>query len=294
MSGINNQTISQQILAAAAARTIIEELERKGGCKKAIAHIKATFWKPELLDELDTWSRQYVTRGHIFTDDPSPCAEDIVSRLPGSGRVFEIGSGTGRDAKFYVDNGLIYEGIDNARFAVFETGEMLERSKQYKGDSKASFANIITTSVTPNFFDAASAHRVLHLPDPDDLPAILNRISMSLKSEGRIAFTFRRPDDFDPDNMIRIDDYTAERKDLNGDLTNFYDEERANLLLSKHFTDLVYTEIEEPDACDKFNKDGSPKMTQLLLATGRKKTDKEREQTNGNNGHTSQPQTEMS
>lgn len=286
MSQNNQQNITQQILTAWAARSIIESLEQRGGSKRAIEHIKAEFWKPELLDELDTWSRQYLTRGHIWGDGPSICAEDIVERLPGSGRVLEIGSGTGRDAKFYVDNGLIYEGIENAPIGVLETAEMLRRSRQYKGDSKASYANIITTSVTPNFFDAVSAHRVLHLPNPDDLPAILNRVSMALKPGGRIAFTFRHPKDFNANDMKRIDNYTAEYTipGREGHLVNFYDKDRANPPISKHFTDLSYEIIIEPESCDNFEDDGSPKETTLLMVKGRKKTDTEREQTNGN-GH---------
>lgn len=272
--------LNEDIQDALALRRLIDWQEHNGVhtiTDEQLQTLKTHLWKPSVLNQMDIWSRQYLTRGHIWGDEPSICAKHLVEKIPGLNRVLELGCGYGRDAKFFVDNGFLYKGLDNSDIAVFETVQQLKKSKNFNGTQKACFENIVTADLTPDYYDAVTAHRVFHLPHPDELPPILNRVSGTLRANGRIAFTMRHPDDFDPKDMKRLGDYTAEYKERRrkGHIVHFYDEERLHPLLSKHFTDLSYTRIQEPESFDKLDATGKPKNTKLIMVTGRKKTDLE-------------------
>jgi hypothetical protein len=264
----------------------LPRLKKVGVTKEQIAQLTADIWKPKVLEKMDLWSRQYVTRGHIWGDEPSRCATHLAENLPPASRIMELGSGYGRDGKFLVDHGFNYEGIDNAEVAVWETMQQVAKSINYNGNAKVSFGDIVKTSFTPKYFDAVTANRVLHLPDPEELAVILNRVSASLNSEGRIVFTLRRPEDFDENEMVRPDPdnvYLAEygSGERKGERLYFYDKKNLEPLLSRYFTELSFQEAEEPDALDKMDKEGHLRMTKLIMVTGRKKTDLERENGNG-------------
>lgn len=266
-----------KILEAFLMRSIIERMEADGVPEEYLKQAKIDAWSPELLDSLDTWSRQYLTRGHIWGEEASPCAENLLRILKPSSRILEIGSGYGRDTKALIDSGHFITAIDNSEIAVLETIQQMKSSKKYNDDSSVFFGNIISAQVTQNHFDAATAHRVLHLPEPDDFKKIIARVSSALRSEGQIVFTLREPNDFEPKDMKRIDEYTAsyKAKERKGHIVNFYDENRLHSVLKNYFTDLSYSKFEEQESCDNLDDNNKPKTTKLIMVTGRKKTDLE-------------------
>ncbi|MDH5722188.1 MAG: class I SAM-dependent methyltransferase [Alphaproteobacteria bacterium] len=233
---------------------------------------------PEFIATLDPWSQRFA-RGHVFGNDPSICGVYVTTNYSGGNiSTLEIGCGTGRDAKSIVDHGMGYIGYDTSLIAILETGHALSQSKYYNGSQQTTYGDIVSANIPQASYDIVFTHRTLHLPDPTrELPMILNKIRLALKNDGKFVATFRLKDEdnFDPETMIRLDDYTAaydqEETGRIGHIIHSYDKERLDPLLSRYFTNLSYSYHDEIESCEYPNK-----KTKLIMVTGDpKKTDKE-------------------
>lgn len=154
-----------------------------------------------------------------------------------------------------------------------------------QGKAHLIHGDIITAQIIQKNFDAVLSHRTLHSPDPKFIPAIISRLAGALRPEGLIVMTAKSPDDFDPEQMERIDDMTAQYKpEIRKDhIVHFYDEKRLTNVLSRQFKDLRFQRGQEIESVGNV-RDGKPVMTKFVQVTGHKKTDEELEQDSNSKG----------
>jgi SAM-dependent methyltransferase len=132
------------------------------------------------IESYEKYSDQYVKRVPAeVTGSIKTWIDASIDRLPKDADIFEIGSGTGRDAAYIEDQGFSVTRTD-ATHAFVE----LMRST----NARAEDFNILTEDL-PIKLDMVFADAVfLHFTGPE-LDISLNKIYDSLKQGGRLAFT---------------------------------------------------------------------------------------------------------
>lgn len=276
---------TRQLVEAILARDIITRLKESGISDDQLAGIKTEYWKPEILEQLDPWSRRYLEGGHLWGDDPSTCGEYLLDTLPPSSNVIDLGCGYGRDAKAFAENGHNVLAVDISQIAVLDAATQLEDAIK-AGYAGVMRANFIRAPILQGKFDAVSTHRMFHLPDPREIKALTNRIAGVLKAGGTLVLSARSPEDFNPEQMNRIDDNTAVYKDRPTHRVNFYDEERLLSVLSSKFTDFSFQRGQEIESVGNVDSQGHPVMSSYIRVVARKKTDSELQAgRNGNGGN---------
>lgn len=265
---------TKQVLEAFLLKDVVKRLKDSGVTQEQIESIQSNLWKPELLNELDGWSKRYLTEGHLWGDEASVCGKHLIDELPPSSAVLDLGCGYGRDSKALLEHGHRVVGVDNSLIAALEARASLD---EYIKNRTAHIieGDIITAPIIQRNFDAVLSHRTLHLPDPKDVPAIISRVAGVLKPGGLLVMTARSHEDFNPNQMTRIDDSSAVYNDRPTHRINFFNEERFEAILSSKFTDLSFRHGEEAESIGNNQLDGSPVMSQYIQVIARKKTDKE-------------------
>ena len=267
---------TKAILDAYFLKDVIERLKENGVTDQQISAIKADLWKPELLEELDSWSRRYLTEGHLWGDDPSACGEHLINELAPSSAVLDLGCGYGRDSKVLLEHGHRVTGVDNAIVAAMEARSQLNSHIKNR-TAHIVEGDIITAPIIQRNFDAVLSHRTIHLPDVNDVPVIMNRVAGVLKPGGLLVMSARSDDDFNPEQMNRINENTAVYKDRPTHKINFFNEERFESVIAAKFTDISFKRGEEIESVGNKNDNGEPVMSQYIQVIARKKTDKELE-----------------
>lgn len=109
--------------------------------------------------------------------------EDFVRLLPDGARVFEVGSATGRDARFLRAKGAKVEVSDATDAAV--------KYLRKNGFPKAGKFNVLTDDF-PNYnYDGVLASAVFLHFRPDELRQTFTKIHRSLKPGGLLAFSLK-------------------------------------------------------------------------------------------------------
>ncbi|MCB1680348.1 MAG: class I SAM-dependent methyltransferase [Rhodospirillales bacterium] len=276
---------TRDLVEAILARDIITRLKESGVSEEQLAGIRAEYWKPEILEQLDPWSRRYLEGGHLWGDDPSTCGQYLLDTLPPSSSVIDLGCGYGRDSLALAENGHNVLAVDISQIAVLDAATQLEEAIK-AGYAGVMRANFIRAPILQGAFDAVSTHRMFHLPDPREIKALTNRIAGVLKSKGTLVLSARSPEDFNPDQMDRIDANTAVYKHRPTHRVNFYDEDRLIGVLSDRFTDFAFERGQEIESIGNLDASGAPIMSSYIRVVARKKTDAEfrSDRANGRNG----------
>ncbi len=277
--GISTKDLMEAILA----RDIISRLQDAGVTEEQMAAIKADYWKPEILESLDPWSRRYLESGQLWGNEASTCGEFLLDNLGPDSLVLDLGCGYGRDSKAFAENGHRVLAVDMAQIAVIDAASQLEDAIK-SGSAGVMRADFIRAPILQERFDAVSTHRMFHLPDPSEIKALTNRIAGALKAKGLLVLSARSPADFNPEQMDKIDDKTAVYKDRPTHRVNFYDEERLTSVLSDRFTDFSFQHGEEMESVGNFDEDGNQVMSSYIRVVARKKTDAERRADRNGNG----------
>jgi len=245
-------------------------LQEQGVNPEIIQTVKRGLISPENIKKLDGWSKRYLEGGKLWGDEPSVCGKRLINNLNPSSLVLEFGCGYGRDSKALLDQGHKVEAIDSSEIAIREAQASLGKHIK-KGNAHLIHGDIITAQIIQKNFHAVLSHRTLHLPDPDDVPAIISRLAGALRPNGLLIMTARSPDDFNPTQMNKIDSMTAEYKPeiRENHIVHFYDEDRLKNVLSRQFKDLTFNRGQELESIK------NPVMSKFVQVTGRKKTDEE-------------------
>ena len=114
-----------------------------------------------------------------------------AKNLPEGGRVLDLGTGSGRDAKWMVERGFEIVAIDKSL-------NMCEKASNYAGIG-VRHLDVLSkdfTSLYNNFFDGVWAcASLLHL-SPTELPEALLNICTSLKEGGVLFLSFKKGAEF--------------------------------------------------------------------------------------------------
>lgn len=267
---------TKQVLESYLLKGVLDKLKDVGITDEQLSNIQSDLWKPEVLEELDSWSKRYLTEGHLWGDAPSICGEFLIDELSPSSSILDLGCGYGRDSKALLEHGHRVTGVDNAMIAALEARSQLDEHIK-KRNAHIVEGDIITAPIIQRNFDAVLSHRTLHLPDPKDVPAIIHRVAGVLKPGGTLVMTARSDEDFNEEQMDRINENTAVYKDRPTHRINFYNEERFESVLKYKFTDLSFQRGEEIESLGNIDGNGQPVMSQYIQVIARKKTDKELE-----------------
>lgn len=120
---------------------------------------------------------------------PSIFAEQIRPLLPASGKLLEVGTGQGGDAKFFCDSGFTVVATDYSNEAILSASSRIEGVE---------FLQIDTAEGLPfpsESFDVAYSHLALHYFDADTTNKIFKEIHRLLKPGGILATLTNSTDD---------------------------------------------------------------------------------------------------
>jgi ubiquinone/menaquinone biosynthesis C-methylase UbiE len=119
----------------------------------------------------------YQSRNQLFTDDQLEQMNIFLGLLPRGAEVLDIGAGTGRDSRYFVDQGLKMTLADISP-------EMLKLAKQLVPEATIIESDMLELSFPDNSFDGAWADAsLLHLTK-NEMKAMLNKIFGFLKPGG--------------------------------------------------------------------------------------------------------------
>lgn len=257
------------IIEATILQEAIKILTSKDVETGTIQALKDHFGDPEkIIQSQQTWNKRYAEEGHMWGDNPSICGQTLIQLLPEKSSVIDLGCGYGRDTIALLAANHRVVAIDNSQVAVNELEDEIE---DYLNNGKA-FAlrgNFIHAPLMKEKFAGISSHRTMHLIKPNQMKRVMNSAASMLQDNGLLVMTARSIEDFNPKQMNKIDDLTAEYKNRPGHRLHFFNEERYDSILSKDFTNTQYEAIEEQE-CER-----NPIPTKLLKVVTRKKSETE-------------------
>lgn len=117
-----------------------------------------------------------------FNLDVSHLMEAFLSQIPPGGRILDLGCGSGRDAKHFMEMGYEVYAIDASE-------RMVEHAKRYLGDrvSLATFESYETDMLFDGIWAQAS---LIHVAE-DDLVSVIRKYRDMLKSGGVFHMSFK-------------------------------------------------------------------------------------------------------
>lgn len=122
----------------------------------------------------------------------------VLSRLPSDPAIVELGVGTGRIARPFIEQGVSYTGLDISE-------QMLARAREKLGGDQHR-AQLLIADITqplpvpPHSQDAVLAVHILHLVDP---VLTLTQVRRALKPGGALVWGYQHHDELSPKKRIR-------------------------------------------------------------------------------------------
>jgi SAM-dependent methyltransferase len=108
--------------------------------------------------------------------------DTVLSGVPHSAKILEIGSGSGRDAAY----------MESLDYKVNRTDATVAFIKHLKNNGHhAELLNILTDELPDNSYDLIYANAVLLHFTHEELETIIQKIHMALKKNGKLAFTLK-------------------------------------------------------------------------------------------------------
>ncbi len=231
---------------------------------------------------MDIWSRRYANEGHIWGDEASKTAEDLIDVLDPSSKVLEVGFGYGRDLLHLLQQGHYVYGIEKA---VVGLSEATRQAQEYIDLGKAHLilSNFISVDLKQGSFDAVLSHRVLHLLGQNgNIKAFVNRAAGALKQGGLLYVSARDQRDFNPEQMIRQKDGTVTYRedvpklgDRRGQLISLWDEARFREAFSNKFDIMSIEQGNEAESLTNLDESGQPVQSFFTVMKARKKAGNE-------------------
>lgn len=143
--------------------------------------------------------------------------DHFLSKLPKEGRILDLGCGSGRDTKYFLDHGFQAEAVDGSE-------EMCRAAEELTGTEvkQMMFADLDVTERYDGIWACAS---LLHLPKTE-LAEVLEKTEKALKQDGILYLSFKYGDFDGERNERHFTDFTEETwKEFAGCLKNLQTEE---------------------------------------------------------------------
>jgi SAM-dependent methyltransferase len=134
------------------------------------------------------WERRYRShREQDWEKKPSLFAETAVKYFPKSGKVLELGAGTGQDTRFFAENGYEVVSTDISASAIALSKTKIPPTLQ----DNITLQQVDVTTGLPfpaESFDVVYAHLSLHYFDKETTASTFEEIRRVLKKGGVFAF----------------------------------------------------------------------------------------------------------
>ncbi|MCB1532855.1 MAG: class I SAM-dependent methyltransferase [Alphaproteobacteria bacterium] len=195
------------------------------------------------------WDKRYTKEGAIWGWEPSETAKLLAEKLAPASKVLEVGFGYGRDIAELVKEGHFVHGLEESTVGLNLAVQELKKFG-LSNKSHLTFGEFTSAALPQEYFDAIYSHRVLHLLKDNGLVrAFANSAARGLKSGGLLFISARDERDFDPEQMIKLEDGRAAYKDTvkgrEGHIISFWSEERFEKTFSKKFKILSFVKGQE-------------------------------------------------
>ncbi len=136
------------------------------------------------VDYYNNFSSDYVART-ASTEEVQPFYNLVLPMLKPGANILEFGCGTGRDSLFFAQRGFNVTSYDGS-FKMCE----ISRNNGVKNVHNKSFLELDEV----NKFDLVWAYASLLHSETKDLPAIFNKVYVSLKQDGKFFVSFKYGD----------------------------------------------------------------------------------------------------
>lgn len=139
---------------------------------------------------MDT-NQYYQENSEVFFEstvnvDVESLYEHFMKYVPSYGKILDLGCGSGRDTKAFLEKGYIVDAVDGSE-------ELCRLASDYTG-IKVQCMDFRTLD-SKNKYDAIWAcASLLHLPS-DELPSMLTKINAALKDVGIVYMSFKEGED---------------------------------------------------------------------------------------------------
>lgn len=137
-------------------------------------------YKQVTKNAYDVIADEYAKRDNRVIDETSEMQEirnAFVALLPPDAKILDIGSGAGRDTRYFFEKGFTVTGIDFSK-------EMIRKAKERSPDIEFQEMDFENIDFPDAFFDVVWANASLHHVPKRSLPPILKNIHRVLKPNG--------------------------------------------------------------------------------------------------------------
>jgi len=163
--------------------------------------------KDYIKDTLDYYDNNIETYKQMWLNDFSEnynfkIPNIFLSYLEESSHILDLGCGTGRDSKYFIDKGYQVKSIDGSKEMCKVAENLLNR--------KVEQINFLDINYNEEFEGIFACASLLHLSN-DDLLIVLKKISNSLKQNGILYTCFKYGDSTRIDNSRFYNDMNEEK-----------------------------------------------------------------------------------
>lgn len=192
------------------------------------------------MNQREYWEIQHQKRengNETIIEEPNIFTKECIQYIPENGKVLEIGSANGRDARYFArEKNIETIAID------FSAEVMKQLTKASKEDNTSDLVLPVIAETNhlpldrPDIFDAIYSRSALHLSD-DDLSIFLDRATKILKSKGYLMIEGKTKDDFKISRSVEVSPNLY--RDNDGHLRRAWDEQSIHNLLEKNKLQLI-------------------------------------------------------
>src|SRR5680860_16536 len=198
------------------------------------------------INQRDYWEIQHQKKegGHEnIIEEPNIFTKECIHYIPENGKVLEIGSANGRDARYFArEKNIQTIAID------FSTEVMKQLIRTSKEDNTSDLVLPILADTnhlplnSSNVFDAIYSRSALHLSD-EELDIFLDQTTKMLKSKGYLMIEGKTKDDF---KISRSEEISPNLfRDNDGHLRRAWDEQTLDGFLKKNKLQLISSKKSE-------------------------------------------------
>jgi SAM-dependent methyltransferase len=230
---------------------------------------------PQAFLELDLWSKNYLQKGHLWSNEPSETVRVALSKIPDDGAVLDVGFGYGRDLIWAAQRRSRVIGIEKSAIGLNIAMNSLRKEFGPEPPVDLIFGSMKTHRFAKGALSGIFSHRVLHLPNPETaLPDIARNMADAVKVGGHIVVSARSMHDFyqDKDRMheVILDKegfpLSAEYKDRPGHRVNYFSATRFQQVFGP-FCNIIELHIgKEPESEGNVSKDGKQVYSYYMTA----------------------------
>ena len=139
-------------------------------------------YQRDTITYYDNNCKKYETEKHVLDDNFRELYHPFLERIIEGGKILDFGCGTGRDAKYFMENGYQVDALDGSR-------EMCKIASDNIG-KKVIHKNFLDFKVVDTYDGIWASASLLHL-STDDLLKVLKKLAKALKNNGYLYVSFK-------------------------------------------------------------------------------------------------------